>query len=577
MNKSAPAAYVDKEATWDSFNLDPRLLQALDHLGFKNPTLVQSSAIPLALEDKRDIIAKSSTGSGKTGAYCIPIVQTILSSPSAFKCVKAVVLVPTKELSAQVSQFLEKILIYCNQQVSVVNLSSGVSDSVLQSMLAGVPDILVSTPFKLIQTLKDNVASTVLDVARLHSLVIDEVDLVLSYGNMDDLQELESFLPVKSNLQTYLMSATVSEDLESLKKRFCTRPAVLQLNEDALERSKLVQYYARTTEFDKFLLTYVIFKLQLIQGKTLVFVNSVNRGYRLKLFLEQFGVRCCILNSELPVNSRMHIVNEFNKNVYSLLIATDESNERGRYEEDMDVPEPAGAAVPDKKETDQKKPSKKASKSKRDGEYGVSRGIDFLNVSCVLNFDMPSTARSYTHRVGRTARAGKAGMALSFILPVKEVGKHKVASIEGPQSDEKVLQRVEKQQAKRGMELKPYQFNMKQVDGFRYRAQDAFGAVTANAIREARVCELRKELLNSDKLKRFFEENPQDLATLRHDKELYPSNRQKHLAHVPEYLLPESVRSQTMDLRTVPFKNRVFKKRERSKNLDPLKKSFRKR
>ncbi|OBA23657.1 putative ribosome biogenesis protein [Metschnikowia bicuspidata var. bicuspidata NRRL YB-4993] len=590
MEKSAAAAYVDDTSLWDSFGLDARILQAIDHLGFKNPTLIQSSALPLALEEKRDIIAKSSTGSGKTAAYCIPILQNILTTEEEGKCVKSIILVPTKELSNQVTQFIEKLLVYCNHKVTSVNLSSNVSESVLNTLLMAEPDIVVSTPSKLIQILQLNVNTNMIKLSKVKSLVIDEVDLVLSYGYMEDLQQLETFLPVKTNLQTYLMSATINEDLEELKRRFCSRPAVLKLNEENLSRSNLVQYYARTTEFDKFLLAYVIFKLRLIKGKSLIFVNTIDRGYRLKLFLEQFGVRCCILNSELPVNSRIHIVDEYNKNVYNLLIATDETNdftvekdeeeaENGKINEPPQTVEDSetkeeGCHQTPKQES---KKSKKKSKAVKDSEYGVSRGVDFRNVACVLNFDMPTTSRAYVHRIGRTARAGKAGMALSFIVPEKEVGKHRVAGVGTSKKDEKVLKRVEKQQLKNGFEIKPYQFDMKQVEGFRYRAEDAFKAVTSVIIREARVLELKKELINSDKLKRFFEENPQDLASLRHDKEYYPSRVQSQLKRVPEYLLPASARSgDKKNLGFVPFKkNKVYKKKKKAgKKADPLKAAY---
>lgn len=582
MDKSAAAAYLDDSLSWDSLNLDARILQAVDQLGFKTPTLIQSSAIPLALEEKRDVIAKSSTGSGKTAAYCIPILQNILLEDSNEKSVKLIILVPTRELSNQVSQFLLKLLVYCNNKVTAVNLSSNASDTVVNSLLMSKPDILVSTPAKLIQILNENVNKNLIDLSKVKNLVIDEVDLVLSYGYMEDLQLLEKYLPVKTNLQAFLMSATISDDLNELKSRFCSRPAVLKLNEDALAKSKLVQYYARTTEFDKFLLAYVIFKLNLIKGKTLVFVNSIDRGYRLKLFLEQFGIRCCILNSELPVNSRLHIVEEYNKNVYNLLIATDETNDFA-FEKDEDEKDEKEAkdekedtAAGEKNEEPENKKLKKLKKSKKvkkDTEYGVSRGVDFRNVACVLNFDLPTTSRAYVHRVGRTARAGKAGMAISFIIPEKEFGKHRVASLETAKKDEKILKRIEKQQGKNGFEFKPYQFDMKQVEGFRYRAEDAFRAVTSVAVREARVAEFKNELINSDKLKRFFEENPQDLASLRHDKELHPSRVQSQLKRVPEYLLPASARTAGQkDLGFVPFKKKVQKPRKRKgRKADPLK------
>lgn len=554
--------YLDESAKWENFKLDPRLLQAVYQLGFEKPTLIQSNAIPLSLEDKRDIIAKASTGSGKTGAYSIPIIQNILSEGLSEHNIKSVILVPTKELANQVSKFIEKLLVYCNS-ITQINLATNVSDQVVVSLLLAKPEIIISTPLRLTTVLEKH--ASIVDLTTVTSLAIDEVDLMLSYGYMEDLQKLDDFLPIKRNLQTYLMSATVNDDVNDLKARFCTKPAIIKLNDNEENQNRLVQFYARTSEFDKFLFAYVIFKLHLIKGKTLAFVNNIDRGYRLKLFLEQFGVRCCILNSELPVNSRLHIVDEFNKNVYNLLIASDESTE---------VTEQEGE---DDQEDSKPEKSKKKKGKKVDGEYGVSRGVDFRNVACVLNFDLPTTSRSYVHRVGRTARAGKAGMALSFVVPVKEVGKHKTATNPGAKRDEKVLARIVKLQSKNGFEIKPYQFDMTQVEGFRYRAEDAFRAVTQAAIREARIRELKNEIMNSEKLKRFFEENPQDLASLRHDKELHPAKVQSQLKRVPDYLLPESARQDPKKIGFVPFhKNKVHKNRKRKggKKVDALK-SFR--
>ena len=564
---AASSTYLDEDTTWKSLNLDPRLLQAIDQLGFSNPTLIQSSAIPLALEEKRDIIAKASTGSGKTAAYAIPIIQNLLldnSSPG----IKSIVLVPTRELSNQVFQFMEQLIKHSNKKVGILNLSSSYSDQVLNSLLANKPEIIISTPNKLIQILEMNDEKSPIDLSSVRNLTIDEVDLILSFGYLEDLTKLESYLPVKKNLQTFLMSATINDDINELKTKFCTKPAILKLDDEQSSNDKLVQFYAKTTEFDKFLLSYVIFKLNLIKGKTIVFVNNIDRGYRLKLFLEQFGIRCCILNSELPINSRLHIVEEFNKNVYHLLIATDEISVEKEEGDDDDLEEG--------KKVEQKETKSKSKKSKKDKEYGVSRGVDFKNVACVLNFDLPTTSKAYVHRIGRTARAGKSGMALSFVIPLNEVGKHKTATLPTAKKDEKILNRIVKQQEKNGFEIKPYQFDMKQVEGFRYRADDAFRAVTQTAIREARVKELKNELINSEKLKRFFQENPQNLASLRHDKELHPARVQAHLKNLPEYLLPESARSDVKNIGFVPFhnKNKVNKYRKKGKSkkkLDPLK------
>ena len=155
-------------------------------------------------------------------------------------------------------------------------------------------------------------------------------------------------------------------------------------------------------------------------------------------------------------------------------------------------------------------PSKrKRRKGANDAEYGVSRGVDFVDVSCVINFDLPASSRSYTHRVGRTARAGRTGMALSFVVPKEQWGKNKVVGgVESTKRDEEVFARIEKEQAARGSQIKEYKFDMKQVEAFRYRMEDALRAVTRSAIKEARIKELKTEILNSDKLKVRHRRNP---------------------------------------------------------------------
>jgi ATP-dependent RNA helicase DDX56/DBP9 len=242
------------------------------------------------------------------------------------------------------------------------------------------------------------------------------------------------------------------------------------------------------------------------------------------------------------VNSRIHVVEEFNRNVYDVIIASDEHEVLG--DEDTIAASEQTPASEDKQtslsnEDGAKRAKKRQRQSKRDKEYGVSRGIDFKNVACVVNFDLPTSSKSYTHRIGRTARAGQNGMAISFVIPSEHYRKHMPTTIESTENDEKTLTKIVKQQAKKGKEVKPYNFDMKQVEAFRYRMNDALRAVTKVAIREARTRELRQELLKSEKLKRHFEENPAELHHLRHDGELRAARTQAHLRHVPEYLLPK--------------------------------------
>ncbi|KAK3719949.1 ATP-dependent DNA/RNA helicase [Vermiconidia calcicola] len=603
---SAKAAFVN-------FGLDSRLLQAINREKFSAPTPVQTKVIPLLLAGK-DVLARSKTGSGKTLAYLLPILHFILqhkTSSTSNKSTSALILVPTKELATQVTSPLRSFTTFCNKDIRSENITKKEDAAVTRARLAEQPDVVIATPSRAAQW----VNSEALKLEGLKHLVIDEADLVLSYGYEDDLRSLSAVL--SSGFQTTMLSATLRTETDTLTALFCKNgtPTVVDLSaEEAAEKSKLSHYVVRTAEEDKFLLIYAIFKLQLIKGKVLVFVADIDRCYRVKLFLEQFGIRSCVLNSELPVNSRLHVVEEFNRGVYDIIIAADEAGmvgeeggarktrkiERDGGEEEEEVrvnveAETNASGEAGRNEKDdadepsekQPRPNRKARKGE-DPEYGISRGIDFRHVSCVLNFDLPTNAKSYTHRTGRTARAGQTGMALSFYVPQELFRKHKPTSIPQSKDDEVVLRKVRERIEKTGTEMKEWAFDLQKLEGFRYRFADALRNVTRIAVREARTRELRNELLQSEKLKRHFEENPEDLKHLRHDGELtHPVRQQQHLKHVPDYLLPEGGKTAvTKDVGFVGLgkdkENRIRKARafnkgrgkgrmQKGKGLDPLK------
>lgn len=509
------------------------------------------------------VLACSKTGSGKTAAYVLPILQSVLKRKlsSSFKpCISALILAPTRELAGQITKVIESLAAYCSQDVRAENITRKEDDKVQRARLATLPDIIVATPGRVVM----NLNSSSLSLEDLAHLVIDEADLILSYDYEQDLETISKAMP--QGIQTFLMSATLRTDVDTLKGLFCRDPMVLKLEEEK-DIDTLSQYVVRCAEDEKFLLVYAMFMLQLIKGKTIVFVADIDRCYRLKLFLEQFGIKSCVLNSELPVNSRIHVVDEFNKNVYNIIIATDEHEvsggeypegesaikDRTGKEHAIEDDEVNGSAHANGKGNgnnkpypltsndsadDIERPRKKKKAARRDKDYGVSRGIDFKNVACVLNFDLPTSSKSYTHRIGRTARAGKGGMAISFVIPKELYRKHKYTSIPSTEHDEEVLAKIAARQSKKGSKVQPYNFDMKRLDGFRYRLADALKAVTSVAVKEARVRELRQELIKSEKLKRHFEENPADLQHLRHDGELRAARIQTHLRHVPEYLMP---------------------------------------
>lgn len=184
----------------------------------------------------------------------------------------------------------------------------------------------------------------------------------------------------------------------------------------------------------------------------------------------------------------------------------------------------------DRKKKNKKEVEEKTSKRQIDKESGVSRGIDFQFVSNVINFDFPRDINSYIHRAGRTARGKNKGTALSFV------------SIREQPLLLKVEDHLKDEHTQEGNVLKAYQFKLEEVEAFRYRARDAWKAVTRIAVREARLKEIKQELFNTNALKSYFEDNPRDLKSLRHDKALHTVKVQPHLADVPEYIIPDALK-----------------------------------
>lgn len=320
------SSLLDPEETFaslsESVGLDFRLRKAVQRLGHVRPTLVQTKCLPLAINSGRDLLVRAKTGSGKTLAYCLPLLQKVIQGKSMTNgdehAVRAVVLVPTRELCSQVYKTLQSLIYYCDEVVSVAVLSAartGRGEKAQQeltrqkAMLRDRPDVIVATPAGLLGHVR---AGDVDLKTSLESLVVDEADLVLSFGYASDIEEIMKSMP--KICQGFLMSATLSPELNSLKNVVLHSPVILKLEEEELDRSagQLTQFYLQTPKKDKNLLIYVFLKLGLLKGKGIFFVNSTDGGYRLKLFLEQFHIRSSVLNAELPFRSRLNIIEQFN-------------------------------------------------------------------------------------------------------------------------------------------------------------------------------------------------------------------------------------------------------------------------
>ncbi|KAH0785316.1 putative ATP-dependent RNA helicase DDX56 [Histomonas meleagridis] len=341
--------------TWETLlSSEPRLLDAAKKL-WPSPTLIQQKVIPLALEGK-DILARAQTGSGKTASYIIPILIGILRSPLPWSY-KALILVPTRELCKQVKMQFEELSRYCH--ISITHLGDDVSlASQRVALTANPPAIIISTPAR-ITLLSLNIYKNI------SFLVIDESDQQLGLDHGPDIEQIISKLP--STRQSFLMSATLGDEIERLQTLVLNCPVRIDIQEES-RSNHLMHYYIKVEEQRKYEVFYALLQNRSIGRRILLFVNNSNNGYRVRLFLERFSIKSSVLNSQLPVASRIHILQEFNRGGIDVLVAIDEDNEIFSH------------------------------------EFSASRGIDFQNIDCVINFEVPKTIEQYIHRVGRTAR-----------------------------------------------------------------------------------------------------------------------------------------------------------------------------
>jgi ATP-dependent RNA helicase DDX56/DBP9 len=587
-----PSLYLDEERGWDSLGLDARLQKAVMRQGYSRPTLVQSQAVPLALGGK-DLLIRAATGSGKTAAYGLVLLQRLLvaraaadggggsgggaAAAGASAAAAALVLVPTRELVDQTLAVLSALAHYCTDVVSFQGLGGGRGTAAAgQTVVRGGGGalVVVATPSRAAAHLRAGSLQLAPPAGGggggCTLLVVDEADLCLSFGHEVDVGAVVAGLP--RGFQAVMLSATLPPSLEGLKRLVLHAPAVLTLEEGdggsgGGGAAQLSQLALRVPTADRFLTLFALLRLKLIAGKALVFTNAVDTCYRLKLLLDKFGIPCATLNSELPANSRASVVEQFNRGVFDVLIATDEAvggegegeggagGGGGAEEGDGSAvvgTGAGGAAPPPPRKRGGKRAraeegggvgggggggaAARAAGSTHDDAYGAARGLDFRAVNTVVNFDFPASAASYTHRVGRTARGGASGVALSLLPPlgVDRAADQLLEMLSGGGSGGAPPR------------IAPLPFDLAEISGFRYRVQDVMRSLTPAVVRAARVAELRREALASAELAAYWEDHPADRELLAHERPLdarAKRTRTAHLAEVPAYLLPPTLRA----------------------------------
>ncbi|BCL76784.1 RNA helicase [Jeongeupia sp. HS-3] len=350
-----------------SLGLSPAIAHAARESGFLTPTPIQSAAIPAILKGG-DVLASAQTGSGKTAAFVLPLLHQLLTTPATMpRRVRALVLVPTRELAAQVGETLRALCEFIDTPVKTVIAFGGISINPQMLRLRGGADIVVATPGRLLDLLDHNALS----LSDVSTLVLDEADRLLDLGFADELNRIIALLP--AHKQNLFFSATFPAQVEALAQTMLQQPARIELPSQQANAALIEQ---RAIEVDSNKRTALLKHLvqQHRWPQVLVFVATKNAAENLADKLYRAGLNATPFHGELSQGRREQVLADFKAARWQIVIATDVA----------------------------------------------ARGIDIAQLPAVVNYDLPRSPVDYVHRIGRTGRAGETGVAISFISAATE-------------------------------------------------------------------------------------------------------------------------------------------------------------
>ncbi|CAK7890775.1 ATP-dependent RNA helicase Drs1p [[Candida] anglica] len=396
--EEAVTAKNQTHTTFQTLQLSRPVLKGLAQLGYTKPSPIQSASIPISLLGK-DIVAGAVTGSGKTAAYMIPIIERLLYKPGKVSSTRVIVLTPTRELAIQVCDVGKKIGNF------VSNLSFGLAVGGLnlrqqEQQLKTRPDIVIATPGRLIDHIRN---SPSFSIESLEVLVIDEADRMLDEGFQVELTEILSLIP-KHKRQTLLFSATMNTKIQDLIQLSLQKPVRIMIDPPKAAANKLVQEFVRIRKRDHLKPALLFQLLRLVdpkqQNRMVVFVARKETAHRLRIILGLLGMKVAELHGALTQEQRLSSVNDFKSLKVPVLICTDLA----------------------------------------------ARGLDIPKIEIVINYDMPKTHEVYLHRVGRTARAGREGRSITFVgesTQDRAIVKAAIKSLEDESSGKAVSRNVD--------------------------------------------------------------------------------------------------------------------------------------
>ena len=363
---------------FSDFKLHPDILEGINSMGFENPTPIQEQAIPVILEGK-DLIACAQTGTGKTGAFVLPILSINANKTSSHSKISTLVIVPTRELALQIDQQVEGFAYFSPiGSIAVYGGNDGGNWDRQRAALEGGADLVIATPGRLIQ----HIQMGYVKLDTVEHLILDEADRMLDMGFYDDIMSIIKLLPKKR--QTLMFSATMPQNIRKLAKTILHNPVEISLSVSKPAENILQAMYMLENDQKLELLDSLVKEKDYVQS-VLVFASTKAEVKSIERKLIQSNIRAKAIHSDLEQREREDVLREFKSRKIQILVATDI----------------------------------------------ISRGIDIEDIDLVVNYDVPNDPEDYVHRIGQTARAQSYGVAITFVSKKQKVQFDKIEKFLG--------------------------------------------------------------------------------------------------------------------------------------------------
>ena len=350
--------------TFSNLGLNDSICKAMQQLEFDTPTEIQTRSIPMILQGK-DIVGLSQTGTGKTFAFALPIIQNTDEN----KFVQSLIICPTRELAEQILLEIKKITAKI-QGVRAVAIYGGADMQHQVYSLKRGANIVIGTPGRIM----DHIRRKTLKLGLVHTVVLDEADEMLNMGFRQDIEEILRNTPEER--QTIMFSATMSKDIMAITKNFMHSPTTIQVGSPNTTISSVKQSYFVCQKDKKKRALHALLS-ELPRGRTIIFCNTKKMVDSVQLYLKKMGFMALALHGDMPQSVRKRVMNEYKSEQNNLLVTTDVA----------------------------------------------ARGIDVKDIMHVINFDLPQNNEYYIHRVGRTGRAGKSGNAYTLLNTPEQIAE----------------------------------------------------------------------------------------------------------------------------------------------------------